>query len=330
MRKAVSLLGVVFAATVLLSACAAHYQPMGPPVQAPDLAEDAVIAADGYRLPLQVWRPRGTAQAVIVALHGFNDYSRAFNAAGRAWADSGLITYAYDQRGFGATVERGIWPGTETLVADARTVVQLVSARHQDLPVILLGESMGGAVAIALLGSPAPPPVAGAVLVAPALWGQADMGAVGRAGLWWARNVMPAMTVTGRGLNITPTDNRYLLRAMARDPLIIRATRLDALTGLVDLMDRAILETGNLAVPVLTLYGANEDLLPDDTISRLIDGIPETPHRVAVYASGYHMLLRDRNGPVVIRDIATWIGDPQGNLPSGADHNHAAGTMAER
>lgn len=314
----------------MLAGCAARTQPMGPAVQAPDLTGEALIAADGYGMPLRVWRPDGPARAAMVALHGFNDYSRAFDEAGQAWAAAGIATYAYDQRGFGATREPGIWPGTGTLVADARAAVDLVRARHPGLPVYLLGESMGGAVAIAALGSDDPPPVAGAILVAPAVWGRADMGAVERLGLWWARHVTPGLTVTGRGLDITPSDNRAMLQRMSRDPLVIKATRLDTLSGLVDLMDHAIAETADLAVPVLVLYGENEEVLPEASIDRLIRRLPAVPRTVAFYPSGYHMLLRDRQAALVVRDIAAWIGDQYARLPSGADRDDTPDRLAAR
>src|SRR5437870_7543725 len=63
----------------------------------------AFIAADGARLPLRSWLPRGEVKAVILALHGFGDYSNAFTLPGEFWAERGIATYAYDQRGFGGT-----------------------------------------------------------------------------------------------------------------------------------------------------------------------------------------------------------------------------------
>ena len=78
----------------------------------PQLTPDAVIMADGYRLPLTVWSPQGTPVAVVLALHGFNDYRASFDAPAVYLAGHGVITYAYDQRGFGETQQRGIWPGS--------------------------------------------------------------------------------------------------------------------------------------------------------------------------------------------------------------------------
>jgi len=54
---------------------------------------------------------KSEVKAVILALHGFNDYANAFDGPGEIWAKEGIVTYAYDQRGFGAAPERGLWPG---------------------------------------------------------------------------------------------------------------------------------------------------------------------------------------------------------------------------
>ena len=62
------------------AACTPVVIPMGPPRAEPALANDALVMADGVRLPLHVWLPQGPPRAVIVALHGFNEYSRSFVA----------------------------------------------------------------------------------------------------------------------------------------------------------------------------------------------------------------------------------------------------------
>ncbi|MCH9020397.1 MAG: alpha/beta hydrolase [Proteobacteria bacterium] len=310
------------AATLLLvlAACAPRIEAAGPAVVAPALNADHVLAADGARIPLRMWPAEGEPEAVIVAVHGFNDYANAFDAPGRAWAERGITTYAYDQRGFGATATRGLWPGVDTMVADLGLVTELVKARHPGAPVYLVGESMGGAAAMVLMAGPGAPAVDGVVLVAPAVWGWATMNPFYRAGLWLGAHLIPAATVTGKGLGIRPSDNRDMLIALSKDPNTIKHTRIDSLYGLVNLMDAAYLAAGRLATPTLLLYGENDELVPKtptfDMLSRL-----SAPHRVAIYPAGYHMLLRDLEAGAVLADVAAWIADPDAPLPSGNERS---------
>jgi alpha-beta hydrolase superfamily lysophospholipase len=111
---------------------------------------DAFVVEDGAVLPYRRWQPADAAdtRAVIVALHGFNDHSRAWDMPAQAWAARGIALYAYDQRGFGQAPQPGIWAGGDSLVADLASVHALVAARHAGVPIFVAGESMGGAVAM--------------------------------------------------------------------------------------------------------------------------------------------------------------------------------------
>ncbi|HEX7971443.1 MAG TPA: alpha/beta fold hydrolase, partial [Thiobacillus sp.] len=168
----------------------------------PRLQADRVVASDGAVLPLSVWQPHGAPRAVVLALHGFGDYRQAFAEVGPFLAERGIATYAYDQRGFGATAQRGIWPGSARLVDDARTVAALLRQRHPGLPLYLLGESMGGAVAMSLLAD-TPDAADGAALVAAAVWGRATMNPLQRGALWLLAHSFPGWRLTSRGLGIT-------------------------------------------------------------------------------------------------------------------------------
>jgi len=105
---------VVLLMMAALMGCAEpHLQPILPENRVPVLNATSAVMADGYVLPLSVWKPSGKIRAVVLALHGFNDYRHAFADVGVRLAASGIATYAYDQRGFGETEWRGIWAGTE-------------------------------------------------------------------------------------------------------------------------------------------------------------------------------------------------------------------------
>jgi acylglycerol lipase len=204
------------------------------------------------------------------------------------------------------------------------------------VPLYLLGESMGGAVVIVAVtgaaGAP-PPDVDGIILSAPAVWGRDTMNVFERVALWTGDTLFPGMTLTGRGLRIMPSDNIEMLRALSRDPLIIKDTRVDSIKGLVDLMDTALFAAPGVAMPMLMLYGERDEVVPRAATERWIDQLPyaqRMTRRIGLYTSGYHMLLRDLKAPVVLHDVESWVTDHHAPLPSGADRNASATLFARR
>lgn len=311
------------ALTLALAACTPAQQPAGPATVEPMVDAESFRMADGYRLPYRRTGPDDPS-TVVVALHGYGDYRAAWDEPAERWARAGIATYAYDQRGFGATQQPGVWAGVPTLGADARQVTALVHARHPGVPVVLMGESMGAAVIMAMLADGAPGGVSGAVLSAPAVRGRASLGPVAQGVLDFFAGAAPGLRLSGGNVQVRPSDNEAMLRSMGRDPLVQKSARVDALAGLVDLMDAAYEAAPRIRLPVLLMYGARDGLVPCEAVGNVVARFG-TPPRVALYRNGHHMLFRDLDGPVVQHDALVWAQRPGHPLPSGADGRMAAG-----
>jgi alpha-beta hydrolase superfamily lysophospholipase len=309
----------------VLASCS-QFHPAGPPLSEPLLATDHIIATDGFRLPLWHWYPDDGAEpaAVVLAAHGFNDYGASLDVLARELAATGVAVYAYDQRGFGATGPKGIWAGQETLAADLAAAARLLRARYPDKPLYLLGKSMGGALTIAALTAAEPPPVDGAVLIAPALWGRQVMPWYQRAALTVSRYLLPGVSLSGRWVSrfgVLPSDDPEVLRAQSLDPLVQKSARIDTLYGLSELMDTALRRAPRLSLPVLLLYGGEDQVIPPSAMCELLDLVPgeSPPWRMAFYPRGYHMLTRYTGAALTHADVAAWLADPAAALPSGAE-----------
>ena len=283
------------------------------------LDDGMAIMADGYRLPLRRWGDSQRPRALVLALHGFNDYGNAFADLGPYLASRGFLTYAYDQRGFGATTQRGRWGGTGRMIADLAALSGLLRERYPRIPVYLLGESMGGAVILA--ATTAAEGADGIVLVAPAVWSRDTMNPIQSLALEVAAHTIPWLELTSSGLEIWPSDNLDMLRAHSADPLVIKETRVDALWGVTNIMDQAMAKAGGLRGPALLLYGENDQIIPPDAFCKLLDLIPEDRRgiRVLLYRQGWHMLTRDLQGERVMADIAAWLANQDIGLPSGEE-----------
>jgi len=322
MRKPIHL--CLLGLALLAAACAApRIAQLGDSQGPPELTSRYFITDDGLALPVRHWPAEKTPQATILALHGFNDYSGAFDEVAPILAASGIAVYAYDQRGFGGSPSKGLWPGSERLREDAMALAKVLRIRAPKTPLFLLGLSMGGAVAMTALAKD--PKIAdGAILVGPAVRGWQSIPSWQRWSLDALAHTIPGYRAIGDGLAIQPTDNIAVLRRMGRDPKVIKATRIDALYGLVNLMTDAQASADQQKTPLLLMYGLKDNLVPKAPTLEALLALPSTstgapPHKIAVYEDGQHMLLHDLKRSQMIKDVTHWIKNPATKLPSSAD-----------
>ncbi len=301
LTRRASLLG-----SLALAGCVTRNARPGPAIAPAAEQADAFVMPDGARLPYRVWRPTGAVQSVVLALHGFNDSRNAWTFCAPDYAQAGLLIVAPEQRGFGAAPGRGLWPGTDALVADADMMVQLLRldlARH--VPLFVMGESMGGAIAM-VLATTRRPEVDGYVLSAPAVWGRARMNWAMQAGLWLASSLLPGLEV-GRGpVVVHPSDNPAAMARLSHDPLTLHETRFDTLRGLVDLMDAALACADAFTAPGLFQYGGHDELVPQAAMVAMWRALPAGAVR-AFYPGGYHLLPSDLGRAAVIADVVGWV-----------------------
>ncbi|HEY2358264.1 MAG TPA: alpha/beta fold hydrolase [Phenylobacterium sp.] len=316
-------LAALLAALMLAGCTPLMVQQVGhPPMgfQGARLDRDVIVSFDGARLGLTRWDAEGEPWAVIVGVHGMNDYANAFHMAAPWWASQGVTTIAYDQRGFGRSPGRGVWAGDDLMVEDLRTVAALVRQKYPQALLVVAGESLGGAVAAEAFASDRPPTADRLVLLSPAVWGWRTQPLPNKTLLWFAANFTgPKVYTPPRWLTskVSPTDNRDELIAMGRDPLMIWGARSDTIYGLVSTMDKAADDVGKAKPATLYLYGAHDEIIPKNAAFKAAAQLRPTD-RSAYYAKGWHLMTRDRQGPVVWKDILAFIRDPTGPLPSGA------------
>lgn len=309
-----------------LTACTPMQQTYTPAPQrtvTPTLWLHDLQTSDGTRLPLhRYWHtPSASPRAIILALHGFNDYGNAFALPALYLNQHGIAVLAIDQRGFGATSQRGIWAHEANLIQDTLDFIRATKLAYPHTPLYLLGESMGGAVAAITQAQHPLPELQGIILSAPATWGQNTMSPLYRGVLWSAAHLAPSTTLTGKQAKVLASDNTPMLIALGNDPKIIKKTRIDAVYGLVQLMDNAQQAVHHLRKPTLILYGQNDQIIPSRAIATLAHDTLPAGSTLAYYPQGYHMLLRDLHANTVLGDIIAWISTPQAPLPSGFDHN---------
>jgi acylglycerol lipase len=326
---------LLLALSLGLAACAPtiqHAPAPGAAFSGPRLEDKYVVSFDGARLGLQHWEPAGQAPwAVIIGVHGMDDYANAFHLAGPYWAKDGIATLAYDQRGFGRSPGRGVWAGDDLMMEDLRTVVALARQRYPGAIVAVVGESMGASIGIEAFASDRPPAADRLVAVSPAVWGWSTQPLPYKAMLWLVAHLDGRLDVEPPDFvadHIHPSDNAAEMMSMGHDPLEIWGARADTLYGLVKTMQKAADEVGEVKGPFAYLTGAHDEIIPARPM-RLAARSLKPGDVSAYYAKGWHLLLVDLQAPVVYRDIESFIRDPGAPLPSGAPPARGAPSPAK-
>lgn len=269
----------------------------------------AVHLSSGRTLPTTTWRARRVPTAVLLALHSYGDYRLAYEEVGPWLAERDVTVCALDQPGFGETAERGDWPGWRPLLHDvAEALVRL--APRDGCPVFVLGESLGGGVAMAAMRLRGMFRPAGLVLVEPAVRNGVRLRLVWDlvfGGLALVRPRYSRRLVRGRHPQLTDAARRRL----AEDPLVVRHIRADAYNGLLAIGDAASAAARRLAVPTLLLYGRADGIIP----ARLFERAERDLAHVATtirYPEAPHLVLQARGWEAVMADVLAWM---QGRAP---------------
>jgi alpha-beta hydrolase superfamily lysophospholipase len=256
----------------------------------------------------QAWLPERAPRAVIVISHGLAEHGGRYGDLAARLVEAGYAVYAIDHRGHGhssghrANIER-----FEYLVSDLGVFIGRAQREHPDTPVILLGHSMGGAVALAC-ALKYHKVLRGLVLSAPAL-------AAGEAlpvfKVWMVKllsAIAPntgALTLPAAAVSRDPA----VVRAYESDPLVFRGSiPARTLAELLLAMQRLQQTAHGLRVPVLVQHGTADSLVPLAAVYPVYQHLGLAKSRaLQVYEGLYHEVYNEPERDRVIGDLAAWL-----------------------
>lgn len=116
-------------------------------------------SVDNHRIFVRSWMPEaGTPRAIIQILHGMAEHCSRYEPVATLLVRQGYGVIAHDHRGHGHSVPQGgllghyaDHGGWKLVLADTYKVNEYIHKQHPDLPVVLVGHSMGSFIALGYL-----------------------------------------------------------------------------------------------------------------------------------------------------------------------------------
>jgi alpha-beta hydrolase superfamily lysophospholipase len=256
-------------------------------------------AIEGGKGRLQLHRWGGeNATFVAVIVHGLGEHAGRYEHVAAALVDKGAAVYAGDHHGHGASEgEKGLIEDIEPLVDDLARVVELAQGEHPDLPVVMVGHSLGGLIATRYAQRP-DHGLTALVLSAPAVGANPDL--IGLIEL----PEFPEIPIDPSVLSRDPEVGRRY----AEDPLVYHGPLLKptllALGGAI----QAVAEGPDFGdLPTLWLHGTEDFLVPIDAARPQVEHVGGSALEQKSYAGARHEIFNETNQDEVIADAVTFI-----------------------
>nr|XP_002740295.1 PREDICTED: monoglyceride lipase-like [Saccoglossus kowalevskii] len=251
-----------------------------------------------------------TPSALCLILHGVGEHCERYDTVAAPLTGSGIMVFAHDHVGHGQS--EGIRVDIKDFniyVRDTIQHVDRITEHYPNLPVFLIGHSMGGTVAI-LAAMERPDQFTGMVLVAPAVVENPETATTCK--VFMAR----ILAYLAPQFEIGKIEPKYISRdpkeveRYATDPLVWHrgmkarwsVQTLEALKQLQENMSE-------IKVPFLVMQGDKDVLVESVGATLLMERAQSKDKQAQIYPGYYHALQFEppQDAAIVLRDLTSWI-----------------------
>jgi alpha-beta hydrolase superfamily lysophospholipase len=264
----------------------------------------------GVEIYWQAWLPddAATPRATIVLAHGASEHGGRYAWTGEELAKRGYAVYAIDHRGHGrSSGPRAVIDRMQNAVEDLHTLVEKARSKQPGRPLVLLGHSMGGAVALAYT-SEHEDALDALVLSGP---------------LAALEAASPVQRVAGRVLSVVAPKLGVVgidSSAVSRDPEVVKdydadplnyhgklpARTVAELSGAIDGFPEAVAE---FKLPLLVMHGTADRLVPIAGGQMVAERAGSADKTWKPYDGLFHEILNEPERQQVLDDIADWLDE---------------------
>lgn len=274
---------------------------------------DTLRTADGLALHLRHWPADAGARGQVLLVHGLGEHVGRYDHVAAALSARGWAVSGFDQRGHGRSEgARGVIARPDALLADLAAVIDTVRPRHAG-PLVLLGHSMGGAVAARFVAEALAPrpaawsrPVDGLVLSSPAL--AARLSGFQRLQLAIGERFLPGLAqrngIDPRGLS----HDEAMVAAYTADPLVHDRISARLARFILDAGEQVRAAAPRWALPTLLMWGGADPVVDPAGSRAFAAAAPAAMLSAFEFDSMRHEIFNETEREGVLMRLHQWLG----------------------
>ncbi len=314
--KAIELVRLLLACTLFLAATATTpiYLFARPAVAAdacqigtPCATDPACkIVGDTHMLE---WKSTAPAKIIVVCIHGLGLCAMAYKPLAKELSQVGIDGYGVNVRGFGPDRDKADRAKLNCIdtAHDIGKLLVDIRKQHPDYKVYLLGESMGGALAIRAAAENSDL-IDGVVCSAPAwkLLKTRSTAVKGVVELYLFRSRKPGIASRGV-IHQATTDHELREHWLAEQSHKMKLSRKEA-TDFIRFVSKTDSYAKKVTKPVLVMQGLVDHLVSPKAVAKIFGDIPASNKEFLIDAKGEHLLLEEgKFSPVLLEKLIAWL-----------------------
>ncbi|KAM4563828.1 monoglyceride lipase isoform 1-T1 [Odontesthes bonariensis] len=269
-----------------------------------------IVNADGLHLFCRYWEPAGPPRALVFIVHGAGEHSGPYDEIAQRLRDLSLLVFAHDHVGHGQSEgDRMNIKDFQLYIRDSLQHIDLMKSRHPDLPVFIVGHSMGGAISI-LTACERPGDFAGVVLIAPMI--QMNPESATPFKIFVAKlliHMLPSLTLGAIESKWVSRDKKQVEAYDADELNYHGRLRVSFSMQLLAAATRIEREIPSISWPFLLLHGDDDKLCDIRGSKMMYENTASSDKKIQVYEGAYHALHHDlpEVAESVLKDVTGWI-----------------------
>jgi alpha-beta hydrolase superfamily lysophospholipase len=267
--------------------------------------EGTFQGAKGLELYYQSWHPQGLTKAVLIIIHGHGAHSGIFGLMVEYLIEHNYAVYSFDLRGNGRSPgQRGYVNSWAEYREDLKSFIDLVKAKEAPQDLFLIGQSMGGTIALDYVLRESTQ-LKGLILLAPALGLGVSSWKLLAAKI--LSGILPRFSLA-TGIDFSAASrNPKAVAACKEDPLRHSRGTARLATELLNTIEWIGASIAEIKVPLLILHGGADTVTLPQSSRIFFERLTLADKERQEYPGSYHELHSDINYQEVLEDMEDWI-----------------------
>ena len=264
------------------------------------MGESMITSFDGTKLYLKK-ETAADNKAVIVIVHGLCEHQGRYDYFAEKLHEAGIGTYRFDHRGHGRSEgEETFYSDFNELLDDTNVVVDMAIEENPDIPVFLLGHSMGG-FTVSLYGAKYPDKKLRGIITSGAL--VKDNGKLITS---VDRNLDPHTKLPNE-LGSGVCSVREVVDWYGKDPYNTSTFTTGLCYSICDGLDWFADKMKDFAYPVLMMHGEKDGLVSVQDTMDFFATAASKDRQMKIYGGLFHEIPNEYCRDEVIADVIAWM-----------------------